>query len=679
MPGFGFGGPRAGRRRIAGLAGPVLRPLGLSATTVTAGTASTGAITNASGAGAIAATALPPGFAIDGPGRTWRYDGSGSAGPVSLTLVETLNGAAGSPRTSVIAVTVASAPASVKPVILAILAGQSNMEGRQGREAQDTDVAGAAQFVGEPGQPGYRTLSADITPLLHISTVADASNENRQPPLGPGEYLARQILADNPGADVVLVPCAKGSTTLVAAEQQWRADPTPGAGGYLFENMVAQANRAYSAVQAAYPGRPIRVALFWSQGEFDANAGISRAAYAAALTDLVARARARITGAASAPFVIGSMLPQTWTIGAVTYGAQAAAINAAQVDVSVSVAGVMYAMGPVIAYTGVENDNLHYGPAAKVRQYGLAMGTTLSDTAGPAVTSSAALGVSQGNRLGLALLADEPHATFAIGGGTDAGLFEISDRYLSPTLRWAGNGTGPAPGSYQVKLRARDGSGTVGPDRTTTVTVAASYGQGDQGPITATPRAVYRDAGTYFSDPLVVFPAVVLGAGLNLLYFRSGAGDGKVRAITAPGGLSGTQFVGGTTGNGANGTVFGLVASTAGPQDLSVRFGGAIGDMALFVVTLTGTRAAPLATDYTIGGYTNPPTQSASLAVPSGGLAVAIGYTPANETANSGTTVVARPGVKDLIAATRTAPGAFALGGDQGYRQLSSLVFEKSA
>lgn len=390
------------------------------------------------------------------------------------------------------------------PVILAILAGQSNMEG-QGTDAMETDVPGVVQFAGSSADTAtYRTLTADITPEYAPGTI-QATRVN------PGNYIARQLLLDNPTATVVLVPTFKGSTSLVNGNAEWLSSATPGAGGFLFENMVTQANLAYAAAQSAYPGRPINVQSYWVQGEFDATGGITRTAYLAALTDLITRARARITGAATAPLVIGSMLPQLWLLGSANYGAGYAAINAAHVDASRTVAGVRYAIGPDIRGG---NDNLHYQPAAVVRALGTAMGAALSDTVGPTVTSGAAFTRTQGQPLAIALTGDDRHQTVEIAGGTDAGQFEISDPYLSPNLRWTGDSVGPAVGTYTVGVRARDGAGNHGPTLTITVTLAAAgavspatfFASGERG-------AVWdlTDAATLFQDREGTTPVTAAG------------------------------------------------------------------------------------------------------------------------------------------------------------------------
>lgn len=88
---------------------PNLTGLSLSATTLTVGTAASGAITGATTASTIAATGLPGGFTINGAARTWAWSGSGSAGSATVTLTETLGDSANSPRSSGVGVTVQAA------------------------------------------------------------------------------------------------------------------------------------------------------------------------------------------------------------------------------------------------------------------------------------------------------------------------------------------------------------------------------------------------------------------------------------------------------------------------------------------------------------------------------------------------------------------------------------------
>lgn len=90
---------------------PSLRALLLSSTSLTVGTAANGAISEAATGSTITASGLPAGFAINGPARTWSYDGSGPASSSTVTLTETLGDSPNSPRSTQIGVTVSASAA----------------------------------------------------------------------------------------------------------------------------------------------------------------------------------------------------------------------------------------------------------------------------------------------------------------------------------------------------------------------------------------------------------------------------------------------------------------------------------------------------------------------------------------------------------------------------------------
>jgi len=91
------------------LDGPVLSALALSDTSYLVGTAETGTIQGATAGSTITATGLPAGLTIDGPGRTFSWSGSGSAGTSTVQLTETLADSPNSPRLSSFGVVVANA------------------------------------------------------------------------------------------------------------------------------------------------------------------------------------------------------------------------------------------------------------------------------------------------------------------------------------------------------------------------------------------------------------------------------------------------------------------------------------------------------------------------------------------------------------------------------------------
>ena len=84
----------------------VLPDLVMSATTLTAGTPASGTIANAVAGATVSAIGLPAGLTVNGPARTWAWDGSGSAGTPSFTLRHVHADASNSPHDAVVNLTV---------------------------------------------------------------------------------------------------------------------------------------------------------------------------------------------------------------------------------------------------------------------------------------------------------------------------------------------------------------------------------------------------------------------------------------------------------------------------------------------------------------------------------------------------------------------------------------------
>lgn len=80
-----------------------LGTLSLSATSYATSAPASGTINGASSGSIIAATGLPAGLTIDGPNRTWAWDGTGAISTGNLTLTETHVDGANSPNATVIA------------------------------------------------------------------------------------------------------------------------------------------------------------------------------------------------------------------------------------------------------------------------------------------------------------------------------------------------------------------------------------------------------------------------------------------------------------------------------------------------------------------------------------------------------------------------------------------------
>jgi uncharacterized phiE125 gp8 family phage protein len=433
--------------------------------------------------------------AVFDPPTTFSGAGSGSPGtvtvaaPTGVATGGTVNGnGSGSPGTVTMAVPTGVASNGNQKVILVGLAGQSNQLGLKAipdRAGLDVDVAHIWQFAGnETDSSTYQTIISEITPFLHPHGVITATGTDR---LGPGEYTTRQVLANNPGAEVVGVPVAVSGTSLVTGGFEWKPAATSGASGTLFNNYISQMNLAIAAAQVKWPGCTIELITSWMQGENEALNGITTAAYLAAFNDFVTYSTARITGGSGMRYVIGSMIPQKWDPGISSPNLGFIAINAAHVQASLTIPRVLYARSTVS--TASSTDNLHFDPATFVRESGNSSGAALYDTVGPNLVApvSSTITVEANRHINIALASDDIHSTFEIVPGTNSALFQLSDPYLTPRVQWAGGGTGPAVGTYQLKLRARDGSGNYGPTITKTVLVANEvspatfFGNGERG------------------------------------------------------------------------------------------------------------------------------------------------------------------------------------------------------
>jgi hypothetical protein len=396
--------------------------------------------------------------------------------------------------------------AAVDTVEIAVIVGQSNAVGQNLDDGLEVDMANVYQYGGESSIPAtYQLLTSDITPLHHPTASAIR--------IGPGNNLLAKLKTQNPSSVIIAVPAAKGATGMVSGGS-WLSSLTPGSGGDRFEFMVNQANDAIADAAATWPSVPINVTVFFVQGEHDAGNAISKATYLAALTDWIAHTRARITGASNATVVLGSMIPRLWDPRSPNYSAAYAAINEAHVAASLNITGVRYSRGSTLSNGGESSDGLHYTPIAFARTQGDALGDTLSDVVGPTMTSPSTKSNTLATTLSHALTASDTfgHATFHIDGGAGAANFEISDPYISPTLRWTGNGTGPAAGAYVVGVRARDGAGNYGATQTITITVSAEVSPATF--FTAGERGMVwdpNDISTLFQDVAGTIPVTAPG------------------------------------------------------------------------------------------------------------------------------------------------------------------------
>lgn len=260
---------------------------------------------------------------------------------------------------------------------IVLCAGQSNMEGNPAWDALiDIGDSRVLQFAGSSGDAAtYRKIINGADPLYMY-------NGPRTGKVGPATWFAKAYLSTIPSnRRVLLVPVAEGSTGLVGSV--WQAGAP---GGSHYELAITQSNLAIAAAQLWYPNSRF-VGAIWAQGESDALASVSQAAYAAGLKAVIAGFRSRITGAANSWFVIGGMVPEYITANSAKY----TPIKLAQQQVAAETDRCGYVDG----VAGYAND-VHY-TAPGVRILGSRMGLAVraaaaysaTDTFAPTAASAA--------------------------------------------------------------------------------------------------------------------------------------------------------------------------------------------------------------------------------------------------------------------------------------------------
>ncbi len=164
------------------------------------------------------------------------------------------------------------APAQMK---LFLLIGQSNMAGRGKVEPQD-QVENPRIFM--------LTKELQWVPAkdpLHFDKSAAG--------VGLGSEFAREILKANPNANIGLIPCAVGGTSL----DQWKV------GGALYKTAVARTTEAMKQGKLA--------GILWHQGESDSGKPDAVATYADRLSVMIGQLRKDLQ-AEKVPVVLGELI-----------------------------------------------------------------------------------------------------------------------------------------------------------------------------------------------------------------------------------------------------------------------------------------------------------------------------------------------------------------------------------
>lgn len=458
-----------------------------------------------------------------------------------------------------------------------LLAGQSNMSGRGTYNAGiDTTDANVYQYGCYSGAGTYRTIFAGSDPLTMPDTVAAPNG------VGPGMFFAKQYSLSR-NRKVLLVPFARGGTSVVTGSTTWSpygSDDTD----YL--GAVEQANLAITAAIAAFPGSSFK-GICWLQGEGDGENSVSQATYQAALAALIAKFRANITGASSAWFVMGQMVPE-----AIAFRAGYPAIDAAHTAL-----GTNYPLTTKVAIgSGYDNgDQLHYN-AAGARL----MGTTMANAVSTAIANAgeAAPGQVTGLTTGTATNASMPLTWTAPATGT---VRDYEIQYsLAGVNSWttvtdgvsttaSGTATGLTAGtSYDFRVRATNYNTTAGA-WSATATASTSAGLSDAFVrLTAIAGSLISESGsagvgwTYTCDTGAAY--TVDHAGTSDLKMPSGV-DGSLRCIYTLDDLASTRMVGLVTSqtnpaynDGATGYKYGVLNHNSDTYRMIYEGGGSSQD-----------------------------------------------------------------------------------------------------
>lgn len=241
---------------------------------------------------------------------------------VSYSIRATATNTAGVVSSSSAVVTV-SASASAYDIIA--VAGQSNTVGTNStiNLANDPDP-GTYDLTVDPNVKIWGTTGNDAAAFHSINGYMSGSSlkvstAQANITVTSPAYLLARLYAAQTGRKVLLVHTGYSATSLYNGPWQPTAtisNPTYAASGLvstaasnLFLNLIYETNLALNAAQVAAPGSRV-VGLAFIQGENDAGTLVTTPNYKNSLTGLVNGFRSNVSGASTAWFVCGGMLPE---------------------------------------------------------------------------------------------------------------------------------------------------------------------------------------------------------------------------------------------------------------------------------------------------------------------------------------------------------------------------------
>lgn len=160
----------------------------------------------------------------------------------------------------------AAAPAKPKPWVF-VLAGQSHMAGRGLPLPAPVVTPGIMQSI-------RRGVVPAVDPL------------NGEQGVGPGLTFARAVRKAHPGRRIILVPCAKGATSIT----QWRHN------SFLYDRCIRWARQAHGTIKG----------VLFAQGESDASSYVDASKWRWRF-ERFARQFRRSLGAPRTPFIYATL------------------------------------------------------------------------------------------------------------------------------------------------------------------------------------------------------------------------------------------------------------------------------------------------------------------------------------------------------------------------------------
>jgi hypothetical protein len=178
---------------------PTLQSLALSLSSFTIGASVSGVIDNTTpGSAIVSSGTLPAGFSFNGSGRTWSYNGTGSASAGTFSFIETLADSSNSPHTTTISWSIAAAGTFATPVLSRF---SSSNTVPVILSVTDADyVAGMYGQLQIATDSGFTAITQD-SGAVFISGAEWAALDAIYPFSDPtGTYYARfRVLRENPG------------------------------------------------------------------------------------------------------------------------------------------------------------------------------------------------------------------------------------------------------------------------------------------------------------------------------------------------------------------------------------------------------------------------------------------------------------------------------------------------